>query len=182
MVSVGGEVTLGHQRGDLFGCEPVAGLDGGAAGHHAQKIVEKLLAARQPFLCHEVIHDCPQDFLRRPPFQQGGIGANQHGAASKVFHGHAQLGKGRALLQDPRSLFRGQVHRFGNEQPLRHQGTGANALLQLLEEDALVQGVLVDDEHALRCFHDQIGIVQLDDLGRQSFIAGRFHRLQRSLI
>jgi hypothetical protein len=32
---------------------------------------------------------------------------------------------------------------------------------QLLEQDALVQGVLIDDEHAVVRFDDEVGVVQL---------------------
>src|SRR5262249_31770584 len=38
------------------------------------------------------------------------------------------------------------------------------AAFQLLEQDALVQGVLVDDQHAFGRFQDQVGVVQLDGL------------------
>ena len=42
--------------------------------------------------------------------------------------------------------------------------TVAEALSQPLEEDALVQGVLVQDEQPFRRLHDQVGVVDLDGL------------------
>ena len=51
------------------------------------------------------------------------------------------------MLQDHGRLGGGQVHGLGDQQPLALQRAGAEPRPQLLEEDALVQGVLVDEQH-----------------------------------
>ena len=50
---------------------------------------------------------------------------------------------------------RRQRHRLGHEQPLRFHLPGEHLLAELLVENPLVQGVLVDDDHALVVFGDR---------------------------
>ena len=64
-------------------------------------------------------------------------------------------------FEDERGLLGRQVDRLGDEQPLDFELPVADAAAQLFEEDALVQGVLVDDEHPLGCFEDEVGVLDL---------------------
>ena len=55
----------------------------------------------------------------------------------------------------------GSVHGLGHEQPLRFQLAGEDLLAELLVQNPLVQGVLVDDDHALVVLGDQVAVVNL---------------------
>ena len=55
-------------------------------------------------------------------------------------------------FEHERRLLGGQVDRLGDEQPLHFELALADAAAELLEQDALVQRVLVDDEHPLGSF------------------------------
>src|SRR5208282_2991020 len=82
--------------------------------------------------------------------------------AAEVLDAEAQFRQGVAMLQRARGLLRGQFHRFRNQKLLGFQSARAKAALELLEQNALVQGVLVDDEHALRRFEHEVGVVKLN--------------------
>ena len=107
-----------------------------------------------------------QDRLRRTPAQQRRHVRHQQRAAAEVFHAQTQLRQRLSMLQRPRRLLRRQLHRFGDQQPLRFQGTRLQPALELIEQNAFVQGVLVDDEHPFFRLHHQVGVVQLNDLVR----------------
>ena len=96
--------------------------------------------------------------------QQGGIARDEDGAAAEVLDAQAQLGELLAMLQEQRGLLGRQLDRLGDQQLLDVQRALANAVLELLEQDALVQGVLVDDQHAVGRLEDEVGVVKLDRL------------------
>ena len=49
----------------------------------------------------------------------------------------------------------------GIKQPLHFQFAVADALPEFLEEDAFVERVLVDQQHSLRRFQDEEGVLDL---------------------
>ncbi len=62
------------------------------------------------------------------------------------------------ILQDG-NMLGGQFDCLGNKQSLRFKRARGNPPLQLIINDALVQGVLVDDEHAFVSLGNEIGSV-----------------------
>ena len=66
-------------------------------------------------------------------------------------------------LHDAKELVRAQLDHLRDEQPLAGQQRAAHALAQFLVQDALVQGVLVDEEEAVRDLLDDVGVVDLHE-------------------
>ena len=69
------------------------------------------------------------------------------------------------LLQSRGRFGRAQIDRLGHQQALRFDRAGRHALPQVLVENALVQGVLVDDRHALVGFGHEVAVVDLQGGG-----------------
>ena len=67
----------------------------------------------------------------------------------------------------------GQFHGLRDEKFLHFQGAGPQPLFELFEQDALVQGVLIDHQHALGRLQHQVRVVQLDRLRRRQIRDGR---------
>ena len=61
-----------------------------------------------------------------------------------------------------------EVDRLGHEQPLRLDAPLLQPGLQLLVQDPLVQGVLVDDDHPVVGLGDEVAVVDLDRLERDA--------------
>ena len=135
------------------------------AGHQAQQIVEKRDrgSAADPWR--------PGD--RRPP--RGYLAANG-GPGSPDSWSAAPCRRRSPRLPGPaRPAPRGAPASAPPARPSSRPAPGsaarcvssvpaADAPLELLEQDALVQGVLIDDQHALGRFQDEIGVVELDGL------------------
>ena len=167
MMRIVGQLALLDERGHLFRRQAVTGADGGMAGHQAHQIVEKHFAARRAFLGNEVIDDGAEDRLRRATAKQGGIARYQNRAATEILDAETQLRQCIAVFQRPRRLLGGQLDRLRDQQWLRFQWSRLDAAFDLLEQDAFVQGVLIDDQHALIGFDDEIRIIELNDLRRR---------------
>ena len=157
-----GQVPLLDQGRDLLRRQTVAGADSGVTGHQAEQVVEQLFARRRPVLADEVIDHRLEDGPRRSMAEQGRIAREQDRAAAEVLDAEAELGQGVAVFEGAGRLVCGQLDRLRDQQVLRFQGAGADAAFQLLEEDAFVQGVLIDDQHSLRRLQDEIGVIQLE--------------------
>ncbi len=56
---------------------------------------------------------------------------------------------------------------FGDEEALSLEGAAGGAGEEFLVEDAFVEGVLVDDDHAVGHFGDDVGVVELDEARRR---------------
>ena len=71
-------------------------------------------------------------------------------------------------FEDEGGLFRRQVDRLGDQQPLDFEFAVPDAAAELLEQDALVQRVLVDDEHPVGGFEHEVRVVKLERGGRRT--------------
>ena len=80
------------------------------------------------------------------------------------------------MIEQQGRLLGAEFHGLRNEQLLNVQRPLAHACLDLLEEDALVQRVLIDDEHAVGRLDDQIRVVHLN--GVQHFRQFRLRRVR----
>ncbi len=68
------------------------------------------------------------------------------------------------MFEEQAGLGRRQVHRLGDQQPLRLDLPPLHPAPQLFVQDPLVKRVLVDDHHAVAGLGDQIAVVDLDRL------------------
>ena len=73
----------------------------------------------------------------------------------------AQLRKLRPRLERPRRLICAEIDGLRDQKSLPLDRPLLQPLLELLEEDALMQCVLIDDEHALGRFEDEVRVVDL---------------------
>ncbi len=90
--------------------------------------------------------------------------ADQDGPAAERLDLQAEAGEDVAASEDLVGLDGGQLDRLGDEQALGFDPAALDAALQLLVQDPLVQGVLVDDDHAVVGLGDQVAVVDLDRL------------------
>src|SRR5262249_20850447 len=75
-----------------------------------------------------------------------------------------ELLQGGLVFQQQGRLRRGQGDRLGDEQLLHLHPARGEARLELLEEDALVKRVLVDDQDPLGHLDDEVKVVHLNRL------------------
>ena len=88
-----------------------------------------------------------------------------------------------AALQTAGRLFGRQLDRLGNQETLHLELARAQTLLELFEKNPLVQCVLVNDQHAFRRLHDQVGVIQLNSLGdRRRRVRGHGKRTSHRLV
>ena len=66
-----------------------------------------------------------------------------------------------AVLQGDGRLGRAQIDRLRHQQALRLQCSGVDPCADLLEEDPLVQGVLIDDRHPFVALGHEIAVMDL---------------------
>jgi hypothetical protein len=158
------EMSLCDQSGYLLGSEAVAGPHGSVTGHQTQQIVEELFPGWRLLLSNEVIHYGTQKRSWRSFAQQSRIAVEENGAAAKRGDLKPKLGQLVALLQRAGRLIRRQINQLGNQQALRLQAPLTDAPLELFEHDALVKGMLVDDEHPSHGFQHKVRVVKLDRL------------------
>ena len=156
------QVTLLQQRGDLLRREPVARLDRRLAGDRVQQIVQQVAAVGllpvrresaptapatpRPGSCWPAWPDSRPPSSVLPP--NGSIFTPNSASRSRFSKRGGRLG-------------RAEIDRLGHQQVLRFDRAGRHALPQLLVQDPLVQGVLVDDRHALVGLGDEVAVVDL---------------------
>ena len=88
----------------------------------------------------------------------------KHGIAAEWLDLQSKLGQQLVLLEQQGRFGRGQVHRLGNQEPLRLDLSACHPAAQLLVQDPLVKCVLVDHDHPIAGRGDQIAVVDLDRL------------------
>jgi hypothetical protein len=155
------QVALGEEGFDHSGGEGVAGFDGGFAGHHVEDVVEE-------FFLGEV-----EDFLFAA-FEEGGdeVGGVELGEEGGETEDGDLVGAGGcevdaeafeegADLFDEVGLAVAGGEDGGDEEALGFEGAAGDAGEEFLEEDAFVEGVLVDDLEAFGGFDDEVGVVDL---------------------
>ncbi len=92
-------------------------------------------------------------------------GVNGHGARPKRLRLDPEAGeRGGQVFQQGHLRLRG-LQRHRDQHPLALKRPPAQAGQQLLVEDPLVEGVLVDDLHPLLALDDEVGVVELDGPG-----------------
>ena len=91
----------------------------------------------------------PQHLARRPIAEQRRTARQEHRRPAEILDVQPQLGQVVAVVQHAGRLFGAEIDRLRDQQALCFQLTRLNSSCDLVEEDALVQGVLVDHEHSL---------------------------------
>ncbi len=102
-----------------------------------------------------------QDLARIHVRQHRRKAGDQQRVAAEGLDPQAQPRQHVAMFQGERRLGRTQIDRLGHQQVLRLQRAGVDPRADLLEQDPLVQGVLVDDRHAFVRFGHEVAIVDL---------------------
>ena len=90
---------------------------------------------------------------RRQAFQLEGVPA-------KFLHPESHLLQSREIALDPFRVARRELDHLRQEKPLRRHALLFHPAAQFFEKNALVRGVLVDQDEALRVFHQDVKLVQ----------------------
>ena len=139
VVRVGHELPALEQGFDLLGAEPVAGLHRRLAGDHVQELGDQGVARGRNGLRVHVLGQVADQLLGCHVGQQHRGASDQHRVAAEVLNVQSKLGQKLAVLEDRGSLVGTQMHRLGDEQPLRFCLAGGHPLTQFFVENSLVQ-------------------------------------------
>ena len=110
--------------------------------------------------------------------QEGGNGLDDEGIPAEGLHLHARLLQDRRRLRQEGTIAGGRLTTSGIRRrwPRRAPRGLGRLPFELLEEDPLVGGVLIDEEHPLRIGKYQVGPRHLTDIGqigKRSPLGGR---------
>ena len=147
---------LVHQRLQLRRVGVHTGFDGAFAGHGVQQLIAEggLVGGVEQQLVRQLL----QSGGRVLRAQVSGYLTHQHGAVAEVLAEKAALLQKGQVVQHGGVFLTGEAHRRRGEERLRHGRRGA--LLEGVEAQALMGGVLVDEPEAARA-------VLADDIGAQ---------------
>ena len=160
-----GLVKLGYEVYHLLLVQAVAGLDRRLTGHGGQDILH---AGGGPAAClgqglGKTDQDALDDLTGLKVAHDGRHRLDHIGVTTKGLHGKTQAGKviGMIFQDGPgRGVW---FQHLRKKQDLAGNAGAAVLLLQGLEEDALLQGMLINGHQTVRGFTEDIGVVQLAD-------------------
>ena len=119
VVRVGHQVPALQKSRDLWGRKGLAGLDGRLAGDHVQELGQQSVAGRRQGLRAEVFGQVADQALGHHVREHRRDAPHQHGIAAERLDLQAELGQKLTLLDERRRFGCRQVHRLGDQQPLR---------------------------------------------------------------
>ncbi len=94
-------------------------------------------------------------------FKEAGEGGDGDGVGAEGARFDAEFFQQRLDLLEEGELARGGFDDFGDKEVLGFEGAALHAGEKLLVHDALVEGVLVDDDQAVGGFGDEVAVVEL---------------------
>ena len=148
--------------GDEFGefglGEVVAGLDGGLAGHHVERFVQRRFRIISKAVVLGLVQQLSHEYRRIHAAlkQQRGERVHRNAGRADRFRLNADALQHRLQLFKQFDLGSIDLDGDGHEQALRFKVGLADALDELLEHDAFMQRMLIDDDHALFILRDQV--------------------------
>ena len=103
----------------------------------------------------------------RPPASAAGHLAHEHGAGPKLSSHEAEPVERLRLGEEPVGVDRIEIDDLRDEQQLARDPGRRALALQALVDEALVGGVLVDDDDAVLRLRDDVGAVDLRPRGAE---------------
>ena len=168
--------NLPDQRLPLQGIRVPARLNGGLAGHGVQDVIPQTVPVL-PLSLLQVLDQAGEAIRRLLRGEVHGSLAQQHRSLPKFFHAIPQfIQQGQLLQHQRRTLLTQTAHLRGQ------QGLRGNLLLlgpELVKQNPLVGGVLVDEERLLPLLYHDVGAEQLPQHRERGLLRHGQHRLDR---
>ncbi len=149
------------------------------AGHGAADLFQPLLERQGLAVLRQVVGDVADQAGDVCLAQDGRGLADQDGAGAEGLDHQAQGLEFFGPCGDPLGLGGVEFDHFGQQQGLACDAAGRHLGLHALIDQALMGGVLVDDDHAIAGLGDDIGLVHLAAGRAERIVDGIEHRLRR---
>jgi hypothetical protein len=146
------------------------------AGHGGADLFQPLLQGQGLAVLGQVVGDVADQAGGVGLAQQGRGLADQHGAGAEALDDQAQGRQFVGAGDDALGLGGVQLDHLGQQQGLAGDAAGGHLALHALVDQALVGGVLVDDDHAVAGLGDDVGLVHLGPGRAQREVDGIEHR------
>ena len=146
----------------LLGCQALAGLDCGLAGHGGQYRLHPLTGAATPLLA-QLGKDRGHHLFRWRGAHDGGHGLDHETVAAELFHFKPEPRQFRAVLFENLAFLERAFQHLGKEEPLAGHIIRAVALAQFLEEQSFVGRVLVYHQKATLALAEEIALRHLTE-------------------
>jgi hypothetical protein len=143
------------------------------AGHRRENVLDLLAEQQRLTVLGEVVGEVGEELFRVGAPERGGHRADQHRGGAEAFEGEAVVGELRGALFEAVAGRFVELDDFGPQQRL----AGSDSLTrpggaQALEREALVRGVLVDDDQAVGGLGDDVSVGDLAAGDAERLIGG----------
>ena len=175
---------LAQKRVHLLGPQAPAGADRAVAGHGGEHMIELALESGggSPFL--EAVDEIREQLAKLPRSERRRRFANGDRAGTERLDDEPELLEELRLLEELGAIGRVEVDDFGRQHDLPFDAARRSFALQPLVDEALMRGMLIDDDETVARLRDDVILMELgarraERKGFRIGRAGRFGRLRR---